>query len=205
MVGVHAQSNGRRGDHFAGISVNDSHDFIVAAGQQAAVRGVDGHARGAFARSQRPGSRDYQRFGIDLLNLAFVFEVDVDVAGAVGRREFGLAAEGDGGQHVAGDGVNCGGILAEAVHGKNALGRGIVDDGIRIFPRLRVADRLQRLHVKNCDGAGLAVGCESVAEFRSESDAMHPRRIRNCADDFLGVDVKNVDPSAAGDEQAACG
>ena len=136
---------------------------------------------------------------------AFVFDVDVHVARAVGGGEFGLAVERDGSRDGSGGGVNGGGVFAAAVHGEDALGSGIVNDGVGIRAGLRAADDLQRLQIEDGDGAGASVGGEAAAEFGSERDAVDALGVGDFADNFAGVHVEDDDFCRARNKQAARG
>ena len=78
---------------------------FAAADKEAVGFGVDGHADGRSAGGDGPACGDFSGFEVDDCYLVLVFEVDVDLACAVGGEEFGFAAEGDG-VDLAGGGID---------------------------------------------------------------------------------------------------
>ena len=94
-----------RGNYFAGIGIDDRHHFVVTAGEEAAMRGVNREARWFLAWREGPARGDGELLRIDLPDFAFVFDVDVDVAGTVGDRKFRFSAE----RNCSGD-VPCGSV-----------------------------------------------------------------------------------------------
>src|SRR5713101_4243449 len=132
-----------------------------------------------------------------------VFVVDPDGAFAVGNREFGFATEGNGADNGAVRGVDGGGILAAAVEGEDALGGGVVNDGVGIGVGFYGADGFQSFEVKDGDGVGAAVAGEAAAEVGSDGDAVHALRVGNVAFDGVGVGVHDYGVRGVGDVDAA--
>ena len=86
--------------------------------------GVHRHAGRFFARRERPLVEHRERLRIDLHHFALVFDIDVDVALAIGRRELRLPFQ----RHRSGQrsllGVHRGGARAAAIEGEHALAAG---------------------------------------------------------------------------------
>ena len=80
---------------------------FAAADEEAVGFGVDGHADGRAAGGDGPACDDISGLEVDDGYQVLVFEVDVDLSGAVGGEELGLAAESDG-VDFAGGGVDVG-------------------------------------------------------------------------------------------------
>ena len=85
-----------------------------------------------------------QFVGVNLDELALVFQVHPELAFAVDDREFRSAAE----INCSCDGivgrVNRGCAIAVAIHCKNTFRRGVVNDGVRLFPGFHLRRYHQR-------------------------------------------------------------
>src|SRR5438477_4012216 len=90
-----------RGDHLSRVRIDHRHDLAAAANKNAPVGDVHRHAGGRLARSHRPTLLDRQLPGVDLDDLAFVFQIVKDVSFSVRRRELWPAAEVDRASHLA--------------------------------------------------------------------------------------------------------
>ena len=86
-VGAIADWDG--GDNFAVIVIEDDHPVAVADREEAMVLGVDGEA-GRRLSGDGPMRFDGHGFRIDMEDFVFVFDVDEDIAFAIGDGEFGL-------------------------------------------------------------------------------------------------------------------
>lgn len=146
--GVGTLANFRSRDDFAGVRVDDGHDFFVADGEETTSLEIHGKAGGRFARSERPamGFRDFLRVELD--EFGFVFDVHEDTALAIGNGEFGFAAESEGAGDSAVRGVDRGGVLAASVESEDTLGDVVVDDGVRIGVGLYGAESFSDLMSK---------------------------------------------------------
>ena len=78
--GIHTAADGRSRDNFTGVGIHDSHHFVVAAGEEAAVFGIHGHAGRFFAGRERPAMLHFHCCESISDDFAFVFDVDVDMA-----------------------------------------------------------------------------------------------------------------------------
>ena len=156
-IRVHTVTDGRRGQHFAGVGAHHRHHLVVAADEEAAMFRVHGHARGPFARRQWPARGHRELAGINLHDFAFVLQVVVDVTLAVRHRELRLSSQGDGSCRGSRRGVNRGGIAAVAIEREDAFRSRVVEDRIRTIARRRGPQGLKRLEVENRDGVRAAL------------------------------------------------
>src|SRR5216684_3901871 len=138
-----------------------------------------------------------------MAELGGVFVIDPEGALAVRDREFGFTAEGNGTDDGAVRGVDGGGIFAAAVESEDALGGGVVDDGVGISVGFYGADGFQSFEIEDGDSVGAAVAGEAAAEVRSDGDAVHALRVGNVAFDGVGVGVHDHGVRAVRDVDAA--
>src|SRR5436853_3068183 len=113
--------------------------------------------------------------------------IDEDDAFAIGNGEFGLVAERNGAQDGAIGGVDDGGIFATAVESENALGGGIVNDGIGIRVGFCGADGLQSFEIEDSDCVRAAIAGEAAPEVGGNSNAVDAGGIGDVAFDGIGV------------------
>ena len=144
-----------------------------------------------------------QRLRIDLHHLALVFDVDVDVALAIGRGELGLSFQRHGARQRSFLGVHRGGAGAAAVERENTLGCRIVNDAVRIHPGRNLAHLRERLHIENHHLVRRAIADESVIEFGRERDAMHQLQARDVAGHFAFLAIHHIHFGAVRNEHAA--
>jgi len=112
---------------------------------------------------------------VDLTDLGFILDVEVDVAFAVDLRELGLAADGDCRRvDFARLCVEYGGVIAASVEGQDAVRGRLIDDGVGIGAGLDLAQNLKRLEVEDGDIVILAVAGEAAAEVVGDGDACTP-------------------------------
>ncbi len=136
--GVHAIANGNVGEDFAGGGIDHDHFLVAAAGEEVMPGEINGEAGRLFARGDGPTMDESARFCVNNNDFAFVLEVVVDEAGGgVGDAEFGLAAEGNGGEDFGVLDVDDGGGLAAAVEDVGFLGGRIVEHAVGVFCRCR--------------------------------------------------------------------
>src|SRR6267142_1783507 len=138
-----------------------------------------------------------------MMKLGAVFIVHIDGAFAIGSGEFGLAAQVDVAEYGTVGGVDGGGVFAAAVEGEDALGDGVVKNGVGIAVGLDVAtDGLQRFQVKDGDIVRAAIAGEAAAEVGSDGDAVDALGVGNVADNGVGVRIENHSVSAPRDVNA---
>ncbi len=113
------------------------------------------------------------------MELGGVFVVDPHGTLAVGDGEFRFAAEGNGPDDRAVRGVDSGGVLAATVEAEDALGGGIVNDGVGIGVGFRVTDDFQCFQIEDGHGVGATVAGEAAAEVGSDGDTVDPRSVGN--------------------------
>src|SRR5260370_23090488 len=141
--------------------------------------------------------------GIEMMKFGGVFVVHIDGAFAIGGGKFRLAAQIDRAEHSAVRSVDGGGIFASAVKGKDALGDGLVEDGVWIGVGFNGAKELQCFKVEDGDIVRSAVAGESAAEVGGNGDAVDALGIRDVTDDGVAVRIENDFMSAARDVHAA--
>jgi len=200
---VDAFADGDGSDDLAGSSVGNGENAAAAAGEEAVVGGVDGERRGLLAGGGGPAAEDGSFAGVDFDDFVLVGDVGVDFAVAGGDGVLGLAAEGDVGDGLSGGRVNDGGGCGVAVHGEDAVGRGVVEGGVGVFLGWGTANDLEGLEVEHGDGLVLRGGGEAVGW--SDGGAMGAVDVGYLADELAGVFVDDHEVRAAGDEDVVRG
>ena len=115
----------------------------------------EGEAGIVLAARELVGGRDLVVLDVDDGDLALLLHVDEDVSGAVGGREFQLAAaDRDGGHGLAGHRVDLGHVAAVVVGDEHVLGERIVDRAVRRLPARHVGHDLVGRGVDDADGLG---------------------------------------------------
>src|SRR5260370_5302880 len=142
---------------------------------------------------------------IEMMERGGILVVHIDRALAVSDGKFGLATQINRAGHGAIRGVNRRGILAAAVEGEDALGDGIVNDGVGIRICFNGADGFQRFEVEDGYIVRTAVAGAAATEVGSDSDAMYPLGVGDVADDGVGVRIENHRVSATRDVNTAGG
>src|ERR1700674_123042 len=140
---------------------------------------------------------------IEMMERGGILVVHVDGALAVSDGKFGLATQIYGADNSAIRGVNRCRIPTAAVEGENALGDGIVDDGVWIRICFDRAEGLQRFEVEDGYIVRTAVAGEAAAEVGSDSDAMDALGVGDVAHDGVGVRIENDNVRAARDVDPA--
>src|SRR5205823_11590471 len=84
----------------------------------------------------------------------------------------------------------------------DALGFGLVADGVGVVAGLGLAGLLERLQVEDDGGVFAATADESFVEFGRDGNAVDSGRVRNRADEFPGLGIDDVHLVAMGDEDA---
>src|SRR5580704_682378 len=95
-VRVNSLADGNGAEHFAGIAIDEGHKLVVTANNENFMISVNGQARRRFARSERPGVFNFQSFGIEFDESAFILEINEDFALTVGGGELWTTAERKG-------------------------------------------------------------------------------------------------------------
>ena len=140
---------------------------------------------------------------IEMMERGGILVVHIDRALAVSDGKFGLATQINRAGHGAIRGVNRRGILAAAVEGEDALGDGIVNDGVGIRICFNGADGLQRFEVEDGYIVRTAVAGEAATEVGSDRDAMDALGVGDVANNGVGIRIENDDVRAARDVDAA--
>src|SRR6267154_2831048 len=140
---------------------------------------------------------------IEMMERGGILVVHVDGALAVSDGKFGLATQINRAGYGAIRGVDRGGVFAAAVEGEDALGDGIVNDGVGIRICFNGADGFQHFEVKDGYIVRTAVAVEAATEVGSDSDAMDTLGVGDVADDGVGVRIENHRVSAARDVNTA--
>src|SRR5260370_18351987 len=162
---IGARTNRRSRDGFHGGDIGDCHHLVAAYAEEFFVLYIDGQAGRAFARGKR-GAAGHAGFGgVDLDHFAGVFDVDVDLAGAIHGAVLGLFADREGGDDLIVLGVDGGGVVGPAIHGEDALRLGFVAHGIGILaPDRPLAVLFQRLLINDGHRVRLPLGDVALAD-----------------------------------------
>src|SRR5579864_105462 len=149
---VDVVSNRQRGEHLPGVGVYYGHNLAAAAQEEAPVRAIHSHAARRRAWGGGPTLLHFEFAGIDFQQLAFIFQIVVHKTVSIGGGKFGAACQVDRTRDFSCGSINRGCTVACAVEGEDPRRRRIVNDRVGLLSSRHVADRLQRLQVKNCDG-----------------------------------------------------
>src|SRR6266478_2761355 len=131
--------------------------------------------------------QNFKFLRVNVRELRLVLDINVDSAFPVSRGKFQLAANRDGAGDLSVSCVHRGDVAAAAVHGKDALRRRVVNDGVRIGSGGDGAKRLERLEVKHGDVVGATIAYESAAEFGRDRNPVNSLGIGDVAHDGLGI------------------
>jgi hypothetical protein len=131
----------------------------------------------------------------------FVFDVQVDLALAVGGRALRLARHRDRARHGSGLGVDGGDVLRSSVEREYAAGDRVVLDRIGVFARRHLAGRLEGLQVEHRDVVAATVADEPAVQRRDDRDAVDAGRVGNIAHDFARVQIGDDHMGIVGDVQ----
>src|SRR5258708_40287208 len=101
---------------------------------------------------------------------ALVFQVDVNGSVAISNGKLGAAAKIDGSHHAAALRVNNRRAVRIAIHHKDALREGIVNDAVGVLVSLRFAGHLEALQIENDRLALRAVTDEAAAKLAGHGD-----------------------------------
>src|SRR5580704_6659262 len=131
---------------------------------------------------------------INFEQLGLVLDVHEDVPVARADREFRLAAHGEHLNHASIHAIDCGDTGAAAVECKNALGSRVIENRVGILPtRADRADGFQGFQVENRNRVRAAVAHETASQVGSQRDSVHALRIRNIANNRVGIRIQNDD------------
>ena len=107
---------------------------------------------------------------------------------------------------LAGGGVKGCGVIAFAVECKDIFGGGVINNAVRIFSRLDLAQDFKSFKVENRRSVRASVACEAAAKFRRDCDPVHSLGVRDVACKLIRVDIehhnmrppRDIQPSGAG-------
>src|SRR5258706_7201081 len=169
--------------------------------------GVDVHRKrgGGAARGEGPAILHFEGVGVKVERFVFVFEIDVEIALAVGGAVFGAAAEINGAGDGAVGGIEDADAVAFAVHDVEALGERFVDDGVWLLAYFDFGKGFERFQVEGNDGIGVAGGDVAAAEFGGDGYTVSARSVWNGAHEGQGIGVHHVHLGGMGDIDAARG
>src|SRR5260370_37094895 len=119
---------------------------------------------------------------IEMMERGGILVIHVDGALAVSDGKFGLATQINRAGYGAIRGADRGGVFAAAVEGEDALGDGIVNDGVGIRICFDGAEGLQRFEVEDGHIVRTAGTGEAAAEVGRVSAAMHALGVGAVAD-----------------------
>ena len=191
--GIHAVTDGHRGNELAAVRIHDGHQLVAATGKQPPMLAIDRQSSRLLARSQRPARLHFQFAGIERHEFTLVFNVDEDFAFFVTDRKLRFPIHFDRAHDLAFGGVDRGDIIAPAVEGEDALARGIVKNRVRILANLNLVERFQSLQIENSHGSFATIADEAAAELRGQGNAMHAGSVRDIADGLSGLRVDHDD------------
>ncbi len=124
-------------------------------------------------------------------DFVFVFDVVVDRAMPIRHRVFGAAADRYGSDDLFRDRINHGRVVGFPVHGEDVLGSRVVDNAIRIAPRLDMTGGFQRLQIEDNDFVGAAVADETMPEVVHHHDAVHALQVGDAANNRTAIRIHN--------------
>ena len=193
-------------EHRAARTAGDHDDLAVAARHPEIAHDPVGEDAGALlAGRHREVAEDLHRPRVDDTRGLAVLHRDEQAAVAVRTHLVEAAPEGDGGQDVAGSGVDHGDVPGPGVGDEDAPGERVVEDGVRILPRrLDGPGDLERPQVEHGDGVA-AARRKPALELRGHGHAADAAHGRDPAHPLAGVEVEYLDLGAARDIEAASG
>jgi hypothetical protein len=131
-----------------------------------------------------------RRLRVNFTDLVLVFNVEVDVPLPVDLRELRLASHRNSRcVDLSGLGVEHRRIVAAAIEGQHAVGRGFIDDGIGIGTGLDLAEYRKRLQIENRDIVVHAVAGKTAAQIICDGDAVDAVGPRNGPNHLVGRGV----------------
>jgi len=160
---------------------------------------------GGAARGEGPAILHFESLDVNVERFVFLFEIDVEIALAVGGTVFGAAAEINGACDGAVGGIEDADAVAFAVHDVEALGERFVDDGVGLLAYFDFGKGFERFQVEGNDGIGFAGGDVAAAEFGG--DGLHRGRpgVWNGAHEGQRVRIHHVNLGGVSDVDAAGG
>src|SRR5207248_9953913 len=130
------------------------------------------------------------RLGVNRRDCVLVYQIYVDVALAVSNRKLRLATIGHRSRHFTGSRFDRRSVIAISVERKDPSGCRVIDDGVGISADADFLDFMKILEVEHHGGGSLPDRNKSLANIRSDRDAMNARGVRNRANDFAAVYVQ---------------
>src|ERR1700676_3076222 len=141
---------------------------------------------------------------VDSGHIAFLFVVIVNGALTIGDGLFWRAAHVDEFHDSFLDRVyNCG-VLTLAIKGKDKLGRGIVDNGVRVRRALDFVGDLQGLKIEHRYVGGISIGDKSFAELRKNDNTMAALQAGNGAHYGKVIGIEHFDLSTMREIDTSC-
>src|SRR5258705_13717683 len=169
--------------------------------------GVDVHRQrgGGAARGEGPAILHFESLDVNVERFVFLFEIDVEIALAVGGSVFGAAAEINGAGNGAVGGIEDADAVAFAVHDVEALGERFVDDGVGLLAYFDFGKAFERFQVEGNDGIGFAGGDVAAAEFGGDGHTVGARSVWNGAHQGQRVRIHHVNLGGVSEVDAAGG
>src|SRR6267143_415570 len=140
------------------------------------------HAHGLTGGSNGPTRFDFECVCIEDGHIILLFIVVEDRALTIGNGIFYPAAHGDDFYYCLLDGIDGCGVFAVAIKGEDELGRGIVDNRVRIGGGFDSACDLKGLKVEHRHVPGIAISDKSLPELGHNKDTVAALQSSDCAD-----------------------
>src|SRR3984893_11901497 len=154
---------------------------------------VHSNGRRRSGRSDGPTSFDGELVCIDGGHVAFLFIVIVNGALTISDGLFWRAAHVDEFHYRFLDRIyNCG-VFAVAIKGKDKLGRGIVENGVRVRRAFDLARDLQGLKIEHRHASGIAISDKSFPQLRKYDNTMAALQAGNSAHHGEIIRVEHFD------------
>src|SRR5258708_24535755 len=167
-IGVHAFADWGSEDYLAGFGIDDAQMLATAADEEAVGIHVHREGGGGAARGEGPAILHFGSLYVNVERFVFLFEIDVEIAFAVGGAVFAAAAECNGAGYGTIGGVEDADAVAFAVHDIEALGERFVDDGVGLLAYFDFGKGFERFQVEGNDGIGFAGGYVTPGGFRGD-------------------------------------
>src|SRR5665213_21325 len=193
----------RRRDDSTSICVDDSHHSVSAACKQNTMYTIHREAARFLARCKRIAV-EYREFcSVELDNHTLVFDIDEDVAHAIGDACFRFPAQRKGSGNRVTNSIDRRGILTAAVESEDALCRRIIQNTVGISAR-NVDDfcSRQRHKIEGCDSRIATVARKSLVQIVRERHAVNSRCVLQLTNKLAGIGVNYLYPRRACYEDA---
>ena len=128
------------------------------------------------------------------------------MAFAIDLRELRLAAHRNrSSDHLAGLRIDRRRVRAASIECEYTMRHRLVNNGVRILPRLHLAQNLQRLQIENRHVVVAAVAGEALTQIGGDRNPMHAVGARNSADQLIGSGIDHLGLRAVRYVQAVVG